>query len=541
MRRWCVLLAWIGLQMATASSDPGNLEGGVFLAHHPPGVQYSQGVDWCQTYVDSFAIDSCSEQHNRIDLDGNEGQSSVWYVLAAWTEEKQWCGTEFGLGEYDPDIYAFAEWGPCSPGANLEIPTGNWPGPSEGTAVTTTDTAWSGNFVPVYWFSGYAYYEGVIPLAADPATDFGGTGNCATPPESWAADAFGGMGIFEDGIYACPEGDGEGGDSGPEGGDGGPDSPDEPEPEEDGGGELPVAPYVPPDNPSPIVSAYIRPTAISFGDRHSGPTAVELVTFKDAALRDTLINIGVQTIAPQYPRVSLADTTIHDTNGRPVSVPDVSSFYLLQFEDSTAAIQAIPSLDRTSGIRSAEVLTARDHVTTFPNDPYFDAWMDHTDDVQWFLQNDGEREAYGCSPAEAGEDIQAQGGWGWTLGDSTVVIGIVDAGIWGGAEEGTSHEDLRVIPLSYDQRASISIHPSCDWCAEHGTLMGGIAAARTNNAVGVAGVCGNCSLLDIECAGCDSTDCANHVERECNDVDPYVWPAKLRAALSLDLDDKVLY
>ena len=151
MKRWCVLLAWMGLQMATASSDPGNLEGGVFLAHHPPGVQYSQGVDWCQAYFESFAIDSCSEQHNRIDLDGNEGQSSIWYVLAAWNEEKEWCGAEFGFGEYDPDAYAFIEWGPCSPGENLEIPTENWPGPNEGTAVTTTDTAWSGNFVPVYW------------------------------------------------------------------------------------------------------------------------------------------------------------------------------------------------------------------------------------------------------------------------------------------------------------------------------------------------------------------------------------------------------
>jgi len=119
MKRWCVLLAWMGLQMATASSDPGNLEGRVFIAHHPPGVQYSQGVDCCQAYLESFAIDSCSEQHGRIDLDGNEGESSIWYVLAAWTEEKQWCGAEFGFGEYEPDAYAFIEWGPCSPGENL--------------------------------------------------------------------------------------------------------------------------------------------------------------------------------------------------------------------------------------------------------------------------------------------------------------------------------------------------------------------------------------------------------------------------------------
>jgi hypothetical protein len=127
MRR-AILLSVGLLMIGTAHGDSSNLEGGVLIAHHPAGLQYSAGTDWCQRYVEEFAIDSCSEQHNRIDLDGNEGQSPVWFVLAAWTENKQWCGTEFGLGQYDPDVYAFTEWGPCSPGENLEIPTENWPG-----------------------------------------------------------------------------------------------------------------------------------------------------------------------------------------------------------------------------------------------------------------------------------------------------------------------------------------------------------------------------------------------------------------------------
>jgi hypothetical protein len=212
-----VILA-LGFLCVTCGSygDPGNLEDGVFIAHHPPGIQYSHGQDWCQRYIEEFAISNCKQQHNRIDLDGNEGQSSIWYVVAAWTEDKEWCGTEFGFGRYDPSIYGFVEWGSCCPEDDLEIPTEFWPGPGQGTAVVVTGTPWSGKFVAVYYFAGYAYSVGIIPLGADPATGFGGTGNCDTPPQSWGVSAFGGMGLFTDGIYVCP-GQGGGGDFGPEG------------------------------------------------------------------------------------------------------------------------------------------------------------------------------------------------------------------------------------------------------------------------------------------------------------------------------------
>lgn len=210
-RAWPLILLVL-LMPGTASSDSANLEGGVLIAHHPPGLQYSTGTDYCQRYWQEFAIDSCAEQHNRIDLDGSQGQSSVWYVLAAWSEEKQWCGAEFGFADYDSTIYLFDQRGPCFPDQGMEIPMAGWPGPNKGVAVTTQDTPWSGSFVPIYWVSGYAYDEGEIPLAANPTSEFGGSANCETPPESWAATAFGGMGLFQDGTSACPEGlDGGGG------------------------------------------------------------------------------------------------------------------------------------------------------------------------------------------------------------------------------------------------------------------------------------------------------------------------------------------
>ncbi len=174
---------------------------------------------WCQHYLSHHAIDSCGAQVNRIDTyDG-----VIWFVLAAWSEAKQWCGTEFGLGSFDPASFEFTDYGPCYPDEGLEIPTDGWPGPGEGTAFVTTTADWDGNLIPVYYFCGYAYAEDFLPLSPDPATGFGGTSNCLSPPESWSADAYGGMGLFTDGVYACPEGGilggGSGGGLGPQGSD----------------------------------------------------------------------------------------------------------------------------------------------------------------------------------------------------------------------------------------------------------------------------------------------------------------------------------
>lgn len=207
MRRVAVGLAVFAV-CSIAGAGRNDLEGGVFIAHHPPGMLYSQATDWCQKYADELAISDCQAQNNRIDLDGNAGESSIWYVLAAWTEPKEWCGVQFGLGQYDPDIYGFVEWEACSPRAPMEIPTENWPGPNEGTAVVVTGLHWCGNFVPVYYFAGYAYGAGIIPLSVDPTHRFGGTCNCcSTQPRRrrmWSAMAFGAMGLFRDGRYVCP-------------------------------------------------------------------------------------------------------------------------------------------------------------------------------------------------------------------------------------------------------------------------------------------------------------------------------------------------
>lgn len=205
MCRVILIMVWACLAAATAEADPTDLEGGVFIAHYPAAMQFSSdppAEGWCEYYEENFALTSCEDQVNRIDTSGGV----IWFVLAAWTEAKEFCGVSFGLSAFPQGAFGFTDVGPCFPANGLEIPTAEWPGPEEGTSIVVTDTPWEGEFVPVYYFSGYAYSAGVISLAPNPQTGSGGTANCSNPPETWPAVAFGAMGLFQNGGYACPTG-----------------------------------------------------------------------------------------------------------------------------------------------------------------------------------------------------------------------------------------------------------------------------------------------------------------------------------------------
>ncbi len=206
MKRVLLGLALLGLAVG-ANADPTDLCGGALIAHYVAELELSENPPegMCAAYA-PHAITSAAEQVNTVTV-GGPYQLADWFIIAAWTEDKEFCGVQFGFSDYDPGIFAYSDFGACFPATGgLEIPSTNWPGPDEGIAFVVTGDAWNGNYVPVYWFIGYAYpYDGVIELVPDPtvAQPFGGTGNCASPPEKW--DAYlGGLGINMGGIYVEP-------------------------------------------------------------------------------------------------------------------------------------------------------------------------------------------------------------------------------------------------------------------------------------------------------------------------------------------------
>ncbi|MBD3236432.1 MAG: hypothetical protein GF330_07000 [Candidatus Eisenbacteria bacterium] len=196
--------------LAPTRADPGDLSNGVLITHHPPLIEFTNPPPvegWCDVYQDGFQIHCCSEQNARIDLDPGEG--TVWFILAAWEEEKEFCGIDFGFGDYEADLFLFDDFFVCPPEGTgaLQWPTPGWPGPNEGVMVTRTGSiGWQGNFVPIYHFTGYAYGAGIIPLARDPQTGDAAFCNCIEPYELFDIECLGGMGIATDGIECCPEG-----------------------------------------------------------------------------------------------------------------------------------------------------------------------------------------------------------------------------------------------------------------------------------------------------------------------------------------------
>ena len=209
MRLSLLLLALV-LIVNPSNADSNDLAGGVLIAHHPIGLQYTSNLDLCEKYISDVSLDDYTKQHNRIDIKGDEGEISCWFVIAAWTEPKEWCGLEFGLGEYSSDAYQITEYGFCcgDPQAQnecLQIPTDNWPGPNESIAFVSAGltNAWSGRSAPVYYFAGYAYGETVIPLTSGQTGGGKIVGNCLQPSKTWAME-MGAMGVFTDGLDVYP-------------------------------------------------------------------------------------------------------------------------------------------------------------------------------------------------------------------------------------------------------------------------------------------------------------------------------------------------
>jgi hypothetical protein len=479
MKRAWLVLPLLCLAAGIAYSDSSNLEGGVFIAHHPPGLQYSEGENWCARYFQDFAIDSCSEQSNRIDT---QGDHSVWFVLAAWSEPKEWRGVEFGLAAYDSTICALTSWGPCFPGSSgLEIPTAGWPGPNDGTTLTATGAPWSGNFLPVYYFVSYAYYAGEIPLGVHPVTGFGGTANCDSLPQTWAAAAFGSMGILEDGVSACPEGlntgDGFGGGAQPDGAGGY-------EEDDSGAGDTPPVAGNCADGELIIRFA---PGVISFPeDDLNEPTSFS-ASLGDAdlslpALQSALAEVGAvsfATVAPNWRH--LTPQRSRDIHGEPVKLIDFADVYRVGLSGAVSVNDAIARLQDEPGIIYAECDRITDFFTlppNFPDDPLYGQ--------QWHLENSGDGDC------EEGVDLNAYEAWELCYVPQTpysphTKIGISDTAV------NRTHPDLAPFiccTLSHSFPDSLQ-RPWWTPNAEgiHGTWVASLAGAGThNNETGVASI-----------------------------------------------------
>jgi thermitase len=153
---------------------------------------------------------------------------------------------------------------------------------------------------------------------------------------------------------------------------------------------------------------------------------------------------------------------------------------LVQFAevDGVAAVGAPgkkPTPTRTPTPRPATATPTASTPVACPNDPRLAD--------QWAIENQG------LLGGLLDADIDACDAWGVTRGSPAVAIAILDSGIV------ATHPDLagRVT-----QSVNFSDSPGVDDVLQHGTLVAGIAAATTNNGLGMAGTCGGCSLYNVK-------------------------------------------
>lgn len=150
-------------------------------------------------------------------------------------------------------------------------------------------------------------------------------------------------------------------------------------------------------------------------------------------------------------------------------------FVMVSVEEGQCPFFAARTLFEKGYVRWAQPNWFQKYVTkAAPNDTYYDN--------QWHL-----------------DQIYAEQAWDFETGDSSVKIAIVDSGV------DTDHPDL-VVTTGYDYLDNDS-NPNPDianddhYGVPHGTSVAGIAASKTDNNLGVAGVCQNCTIIPIRLIG----------------------------------------
>lgn len=205
-----------------------------------------------------------------------------------------------------------------------------------------------------------------------------------------------------------------------------------------------------------------------------------------------------------YLIVSHAETSVPDADAKPtlsVAFPDppyVPDAILLKFK--TGVPQAVQDkLIARYGSVKKEIPQIGVKVITVPQearDAVIEA-LSHNPAID-FAEKDAYIKAEDVTPndpewgAQWGlQKSQVNKAWDTTQGSTATVIAVLDTGV------STVPLDLqnKVLNTGYDFVNNDQDPTDDNW---HGTSVAGVAAATTNNAIGVAGACGNCMILPVK-------------------------------------------
>jgi thermitase len=227
-------------------------------------------------------------------------------------------------------------------------------------------------------------------------------------------------------------------------------------------------------------------------------------------------------------------------------IPDSYAEGLLQLYGFTAvhriprigvySVRTAPGVSVTESLamlrRNPDIEQARPdyqaRLADVPNDAYFLTY-------QYNLRNRGTLINLGGGisfQTTAGADIKATTAWDAAKGDPETVIAIIDSGV------DMTHPELaaKVVSSGRDFANGDDDATDDNW---HGTHTAGIAAAETNNGVGIAGVAWNCKILPVKVTEADGTGYYSWI------IDGIIWATDqgadvINLSLGGDADDPFL-
>ena len=198
--------------------------------------------------------------------------------------------------------------------------------------------------------------------------------------------------------------------------------------------------------------------------------------FASVGVSDSLAAEGVVRLEKLFPSFQHEDVHAKNLLGEPVELDDLADIYIAHLAAGRDPVVSKSRLERLSRVQHANL----DYVTSVsadPNDPYF------TSQFQWGLRNTGQS-VCGYTDGVPNVDVGVAGtgkAWDRTTGNAAVRIAILDTGI------DNLHPDLTHAILDTSFVSGTTPFDDDD-TNRHGSAVAGIAAAKGNNGVGVAGV-----------------------------------------------------
>jgi len=170
----------------------------------------------------------------------------------------------------------------------------------------------------------------------------------------------------------------------------------------------------------------------------------------------------------------------------------------------------------------------RARLADIPNDAYFLNYQYNLRNLGGYLDVSPEIRPL----MTAGADVKATTAWDVAQGDAETIIAIVDTGV------DRTHPDLanKIVSAGHDFANDDDDATDDHW---HGTHVAGVAAANTNNGIGIAGVARNCRILPVKVTDANGDGYYSWI------IDGIIWAANqgadvINLSLGGDVDDPML-